>query len=117
MRPAVISLAVAAVTTWSSAQAAQVAQAGQVAVYGPGVLSCGRFLTDYQGGSTAYTSWVTGYLSAYNDYSPTKTFSILHNADIDGAMRWIVNYCSSHPLDSFHNAAGSLVRELGRQAK
>jgi hypothetical protein len=57
------------------------------------------------------TSWVQGFLTAFNYYT-SETGSVEKGTDPNGIFAWIDNYCAAHPLDTIATAATALVTEL-----
>jgi hypothetical protein len=79
-------------------------------VFGPGVLSCGRWVAEHEKKSNESLDqliWVTGFVSGYEYASAVDM-----KADSDAMRLWVDNYCRSHPLENIANAAEALVREL-----
>ena len=87
---------------------------GKYTSYGPGGISCGKFVEltrDRQDISYAdSTYWVSGYLTAVNMY--TTNSNVLGMTDFGGAMLWIENYCHNNPLELFSVAVHALVKAL-----
>ncbi len=87
---------------------------GKYASYGPGGISCSKFVElvrDRQDISYAdSTYWVSGYLTAVNMY--TTNSNVLGTTDFGGAMLWIEKYCHNNPLELFSVAVHALVKAL-----
>ena len=97
------------------------AGAQQVLILGSGNKSCGTWMEARQEngyGTLIYQAWITGYVTAYNNYAVNQDGNVTAGTDVDGLMNWIDNHCRSNPLDSLFKASGALVRELeSRKAK
>src|ERR1700682_1769946 len=68
-------------------------------VTGAGNKSCGTVVKEFKenGWRKAVNSaWVSGYLSAFNEYSSAKR-EIGSGVDAEARDLWIYNYCSSNP--------------------
>lgn len=92
----------------------------QFMVHGVGTKSCGEFIRvmdHYESDDSdrvdrlMMISWVDGFLTHYNGAS-ADTVDILGGTDIEGATRWLYNYCRSHPITSLSNATQALVLAL-----
>jgi hypothetical protein len=108
---------------WSCAMAALLASVPTGATYasdnrrpfvvlGFGASSCGKYLTETGRDETrreAYMSWLTGYVTAFNEFNPTDEGHATKGTDIDGIFAWISNYCGEHPTESFVSAAGDAI--------
>lgn len=85
---------------------------GKYTILGPGNLSCGEWLSiRRQGNDYAISSWVTGYVTAYNTF-PNGKINIAGGTDVEGMLAWIDNYCAKNPLDKIAAAAVALSDEL-----
>ncbi len=93
------------------AQAAEAQRIGTV--YGAGTTACGEYTDDRKKDrySDFYTSYVYGYLSAYNMFSmhpavkaPEKGVTLLAYLD---------KYCADNPLANMTGASIALISELG----
>jgi len=77
-------------------------------IYGSGVESCGKYVTEYKKNDwpkLIYVSWVQGYLTG-------KTVLTNKPFDTDALGLWVFNYCTKNPLHTLHRAAVKLSREL-----
>ena len=87
-----------------------------------GLVACGAFVNEMGKGPQAdlvlgltITSWVEGYISAYNA-------TLAGSADVKGdlardmsaqqVMEWVVDFCAEHPNDPIAAAAGQAVMHL-----
>ena len=91
-----------------------------VRVIGKGNESCGSWLQNR--GAQSYAegaqlSWVTGYVTAFNNYADHRSGDISGGTDADGLFSWIDAYCQGHPLDNLFRASGALIRELEKRAR
>jgi hypothetical protein len=66
--------------------------------------------------AAAQSAWVTGYVSAFNNYAEHQSGDISAGTDTDGLFSWIDTYCRSNPLDNLFHASGALIRELEKRA-
>jgi hypothetical protein len=57
------------------------------------------------------TSWVLGYLTAYNAYVASDG-NVQGNADINAVTARLDNYCTAHPLDVIDTATRALISDL-----
>ncbi len=83
-------------------------------IWGQGTNSCGRWLEERKKDSlesATLTVWVVGFLTAYNVYV-APSGDVLEGTDVDGAVAWIDNYCTAHPLETVASASEALVRAL-----
>jgi hypothetical protein len=83
--------------------------------------SCDALLQDKKARGFEYnadTTWVAGYLTAYNALTP-DTADILGGTDLSGAMLRLQRYCEAHPADSLAQAMLALTAELypGRRTR
>jgi len=89
--------------------------AGKMTLMGPGVVSCGKFLTDVKLG-TMYFLWAQGYMSALNlAYVGPETATDL--SDAAGQESWLKNYCEENSLDLYIEAVQSLWIELRKKQR
>lgn len=95
--------------TFSSASAFD--SEGKYAVLGFGTKSCGVWLKERKS-ELIYTSWITGYLSAVNEYHWSEGKDLFEGIDLDGIQAWIDKYCRENPLDKISRAASKLVSEV-----
>ena len=87
---------------------------GRYTVLGSGINSCGKWTEARKEKALdgiIDTSWVNGYLTAYNIYTPGIN-DITKNIDLEGWAAWIDNYCISNPLNNITNASFALVHFL-----
>ena len=83
-------------------------------IFSPGGDSCGTWSTEQNLGSRYQRqTWVLGFFSAYNVYSPEG--EAVEPPDGKALVAWIDNYCATHPLDFISAAAHKLVDELRRR--
>ena len=91
------------------------AASDEMAVVGPGALSCGKIIASMEAdkiGRAAYFFWAQGFLSGLNfEYSPDFEFST-DLSDHDALMLWLENYCKENPLDRYYIAIEYLWVEL-----
>ena len=94
------------------------ATASEVHVLGFGNNSCGTWLQNRGAQSyaeAAQLAWVTGYVTAFNNYAENQSGDISAGTDADGLFSWIDSYCRANPLDSLFRASAALIRELERR--
>lgn len=79
---------------------------------GAGVLPCGEFVSskDQPGASGFYVQWAQGYMTAYNYYAKGAQIVTPEAATI---LLYAERHCRSNPLDSYAQAIGTLINELG----
>lgn len=89
-----------------------------VAIWGIGQISCGRFIQErerragpYGSYDATFRQWLLGFITALNWSEPQRR-DLLAGADAEGAMLWVENYCRAQPLDTFFDATVALQREL-----
>lgn len=92
-----------------------------VQVLGHGAKSCGSWLQSRNTQSyneAAQTSWVMGFVTAFNNYGEPQPPSgnISGGTDADGLLSWIDAYCQANPLDTVFRASAALIRELQRRS-
>lgn len=88
-------------------------------LWGLGVKGCESFLATAKGWDqgvdndiaeySRYQDWLSGFVSALNLATGDD---VLRGAGIDGAMRQVRAYCSSHREADFFNATMGFVRSL-----
>lgn len=88
-------------------------------LWGLGVKGCESFLATAKGWDqgvendiaeySRYQDWLSGFVSALNLATGDD---VLRGAGIDGAMRQVRDYCSSHREADFFNATMGFVRSL-----
>jgi len=77
-------------------------------IYGIGVESCGKYVTDYRENDWpkfVNISWIQGYLTG-------KTTLTNKPYDVDALGIWVFNYCIKNPLHTQHKATVELYKEL-----
>jgi hypothetical protein len=87
---------------------------GEFAVFSVGGKSCGEYLRARHGGGRAqhdFTTWVQGYLSAFNLIVP-NTYDILGTRDFDKVVQWLDSHCAENRATSFVNATALLTINL-----
>src|SRR5688572_26357559 len=95
------------------------AQTNTVFIRGWGASSCESWTAERQKPSpnavAAMTSWVFGFLGAYNLYSYRGTANgideMVNNADI---VDWLDRFCKEQPGTNLSQAAATLVKLLGK---
>jgi hypothetical protein len=93
---------------------------GPVNVLGLGNESCGTWLQNRGGqsyGELTQLGWVTGYVTAFNNYAEHQSGNVTAGTDADGLFTWIDAYCQANPLDNLFRASSALIRELELRAK
>jgi hypothetical protein len=81
--------------------------------------SCGTWLQNrgtQSYANAAQMSWVTGYITAFNNYAQHQSGNISAGTDVEGLFTWIDAYCQANPLDDLFSASSALIRELERRA-
>jgi hypothetical protein len=88
-------------------------------LWGLGVKGCDAFLTTAKGWDqgvdadiaeySRYQDWISGFISGLNLATGDD---VLRGAGIDGAMRQVRAYCTSHREADFFNATMGFVRSL-----
>jgi hypothetical protein len=86
-------------------------------VYGAGNLSCGKYLEARQSNNSEiihqFQAWLDGYLTAFTMFNPNADSDYINAKKNDVAILfWLDNYCKENPLNDFHLAVQSLVKEL-----
>jgi len=77
--------------------------------YGPGVATCGTWVTERnQGAGQDMFGWVLGYVTAAGYY----TSFTLRGTDSEGMRVYMDNYCKQHPLDRLEKGVQRLVQDL-----
>jgi hypothetical protein len=88
-------------------------------ILGQGNVSCGKWTDGRRtNGASAlgYSSWVLGYLSAYNSYALKHSSDITQGTDNSGVLAWIDNYCRDNPLENIRSATDALIIELQKRS-
>tara|TARA_R110000868_G_scaffold196613_3_gene442583 strand:+ start:637 stop:978 length:342 start_codon:yes stop_codon:yes gene_type:complete len=87
---------------------------GQYNVKGIGNYSCGKWTAERKDKSlkgTTYVTWITGYLTSYNNFTP-GVVDISKGTDVAGLSAWVDNYCGANPLNDIADASNALVQHL-----
>ena len=85
---------------------------GQYQVMGLGNASCNAYLSEDKEGAAYFTSWLAGYMTAYNHLSE-DTYSILGKSkDILHIQSWLRDYCTVNGTESFESAVLNLLKNL-----
>lgn len=110
MRKIAITGIITAIAIWSTVPT----MAQLVSVHGQGNRSCGTFVTDFQNSvsKSYYQTWLSGFISGANAYSASR--DSLNSTDLEGATRWILNYCNRNPTKTFFAAAQELILFLAK---
>lgn len=98
------------------AMAAANAAHAQSMVYGMGTVACGDysgFRSQNPGMFSAAQAWTTGYLTAMTQQ--LRVDDLLRGIDINGAMKWLDNYCAKNSLENYFTANSQLVIYLARR--
>jgi hypothetical protein len=94
---------------------------GRFVLWGVENDSCAAFLQEKAQASPKYSSqinWIAGYVSAGNgEWTATMAkkgikSDFLKDSDPVALEAWVVNYCSSHPLEYLGTAAVKLEQKL-----
>jgi hypothetical protein len=87
-----------------------------VAIYGAGNVSCGKWIADESPDSQMHPDeleWVMGFVSAVGWEGIIHADKpLLRQTDSDGIAQAIHQYCVQHPTDNLERAAEALVRTL-----
>ena len=89
-----------------------------IETYGFGTSSCGRWTEARKTDSSdqaLMTSWILGFVTAYNAFSTEAASGALVKSDAKGMFAWLDRYCADHPLELFINAAEHLLRDATTQ--
>lgn len=82
---------------------------------GAGTVQCGDFLAARKKESAAinstFVSWLLGYISAYNQFSPNRQVRDIPSPAT--LLAFADRYCRDNPLSPFKHAADALLAELG----
>lgn len=85
---------------------------GHYAVWGPGRQSCHTYLDARDRGEDApYRTFLEGYLSAYNSFTP-DTYRVSGELGMDALLERLDAECEAHPIASFELALRRLVQSL-----
>ena len=108
-----VLLLVLSLPVLSPLKANQEVPAGKYPIYGPGQLSCGKWVEERANkqnptvmGASMF-GWVTGFVSGAGAVGRDMKLT-----DGAGLLVFVDQYCAGHPLDSVANAARKLVEEL-----
>lgn len=83
----------------------------KLAAFGPGAQKCSKYISDLSD-EMNYISWASGYMSAVNVTSKEQVD--LSGINLANQIRFLRNYCASHPDDIFLAGVISLLSELRR---
>lgn len=91
-------------------------------IYGAGMASCGKYVEARQSNRSGeiyqFSAWIDGFLTAFTMYNPDAHPDYINSKKDDEALLlWLDNYCKEKPLDNFHLAVQSLVKELNASKK
>jgi hypothetical protein len=97
---------------------AQAKDWSKVNTYGPGGYSCGRWLEERKATPetlqmAAMTSWMLGFITATEIYSPDD----LKTGDVYAFQAEMDNICRALPLEPFATGVTRLVQELGAKPR
>ena len=113
MRRVVLAgLVIALGTATSPGHAAD--RSGNFGVKGFGLETCQSYVAAKSANAPLYflsRSWLNGYLSAYNQLTPS-TYEIAGGADLEALAAWLETYCKARPRHSFVIAVTSLTAAL-----
>jgi hypothetical protein len=115
MRPLAILLVVAAIMANSESHARAASADGHFVVVGFGAVSCGGWTRERRSRSfaaMAYSGWVEGYLTSFNQWDYKDEANVMAGTDVAGVDAAIDNYCAAHPLDPISDAAASVLNDL-----
>ena len=112
-RFAIASLVAACICVTHNAAAKDVTQ---FVVVGYGNVSCGSWTaerTSMSWTSNAYSGWVAGYITAFNQWAETgDPKNVMSHTDIEGVEGAFDLYCAHHPIDSLSAAVQDVVGDL-----
>ncbi len=84
-------------------------------IYGVGGVTCGEYIEHRKQNSKAmdysYVSWMNGYASGYNQFSPSPQVASLPPPPT--ILAYLDKYCREKPLNPVKWAADDLLIELG----
>lgn len=91
-------------------------------VYGAGMVSCGKYVEARQSNKAGeiyqFSAWLDGFLTAFTMFNPDADSDYINSKKDDAALLlWLDNYCKGNPLDYFHLAVQSLIKELNPPKK
>ena len=74
--------------------------------------TCGEYAKDRAKNRTLrYTSWLAGYVTAYNSVSP-DTYNILGKSNVKSTMQWLDSWCKANPEEHLAGGMHALMKEL-----
>jgi hypothetical protein len=117
MMKALLALGLTAATV---AQAAQAAQSNNTyAIIGYGNTTCVQYLAANREDYAALNSWVSGYLTGVNAFSPlTKREGwgdIEDGVEAGARQAWLSQWCSTHLQDKIATAAEMYVKDRAKK--
>lgn len=79
---------------------------------GAGVLSCGEFINskDQPGAAGFYAQWAQGYMTGYNYFAQGPQVVTPEPSTI---LLFSERHCRNNPLDTYAQAIGALINEIG----
>lgn len=84
-------------------------------VYGEGTHTCARWAADKRKGNVtdelSHIAWLSGFMSAFNMFGQGDG-DALKLSGLNGAERWIDNFCRAHPKEMVSTATLKLVERL-----
>lgn len=87
---------------------------GNFGVKGFGLETCQTYVAAKSADAPLYLlsrSWLNGYLSAYNQLTPS-TYEIAGGANLEALAAWLDTYCKERPDESFVLAVSALTAAL-----
>lgn len=91
------------------------AKADDVEIRGVGAASCGEFLTAEKNGGTdkyGYHQWAQGWMTGVNFMLAVRDKEAVYIPDPDAMTQYLVNYCTTNPLNKFQAAVSDLMIEV-----
>lgn len=88
-------------------------------IYGIGRQNCSTYLAARKAGGfeeISYKNWIMGYLTAVNQSTP-KTYNILGESDIPGALAWLDRHCQKYPEDTMYMAMPNMLAVMYPQRR
>lgn len=88
-------------------------------IYGVGRQNCSTYLEARKAGGfeeISYKNWIMGYLTSVNQSTP-KTYDILGESDIQGALAWLDRHCEKYPADTIYMAMPNMMAVLYPQRR
>ena len=92
---------------------------GQYWIYGVGRQSCSTYLAARKTGGfeeLSYKNWIMGYLTAVNQ-STARTYNILGESDIQGALAWLDRHCEKSPDDTIYMSMPNMIAVMYPQRR